>query len=168
MTQHTASDVRPEHVEQPQPVDTVSTQPNGLPLPGYEAENTQTLAPATRYPRLRWVRIAAPIAALAILFGITTGVMVLRSDDDVPETVARSVQDVHPADWHLENQARRLDALRADADRFAGRYSNRNGRAAAQQPTTQRDGNDTHLRNQAKKLEDSRAQADAYQPPGHP
>jgi hypothetical protein len=168
MTQHdTATDVRPEHVERSQPVDIVSTQPNGVALPGRDAEDTQTLAPATPSPRRRWVRIAAPIAAVAILFGITTGVMVLQSDDDVAETVASSVADVHPADWQLENQARQLDSRKADADRFAGRYSNRD-RSDAVQPAIQMNGNDTHLFNQAKKLEDSRGRADADQPRRRP
>jgi hypothetical protein len=158
MTQYdTATDVRPEHVGQRPPVDTLSTQPTDVALPPHDAEDTQTLAPATPSPRRRWVPTATPIAAAAILLGITTGVMVLRSDDDVPEPVARSVEDVHPADWHLENQARRLDARRADTDRYAGRYSSRNGRAAAQPPTAPRNGNDTHLLNQAKKLQRPRA-----------
>jgi hypothetical protein len=104
---------------------------------------------------------------VAILFGITTGVMVLQSDDDVAETVASSVADVHPADWQLENQARQLDSRKADADRFAGRYSNRD-RSDAVQPAIQMNGNDTHLFNQAKKLEDSRGRADADQPRRRP
>jgi hypothetical protein len=114
------------------------------------------------------VRTATPIAAAAILLGIITGVIVLQPDDDVAETVASSVADVHPADWQLENQARQLDSRKADADRFAGRYSNRNGRAAAQPPTTQSNGNDIHLVNQAKKLEDSRGRVDADQPRHRP
>jgi hypothetical protein len=130
-------------------------------------KETQTPTSAPQSPKRRWVRFAAPVAAVVILIAIAAAVVTSRSDE-VSEPVERSAEEVHPADRHLLNQAariqaqrrsapevdgsdrhllnqaQRLDAHEADAERFAGRYSIQ---------TPEINGSDRHLLNEAEKVE---------------
>jgi hypothetical protein len=153
MTQRNPTDLLPPHDERPESVDGVPTQPTVDPLRRHRADAPPKGVATTPSPSRRRVRFAALAAAVVVLFAIATSVVVLRTGD-APVDGTRSGAQVHPNDWHLENQARRLDASGADTDRFAGRYSDRAERDSAQPPMTQLDRSDTHLRNQAQKVQD--------------